>query len=159
MGRPTLTIVRGEAERTAPAGVRKFHAALAGMWAESRGAALRLDALAGREEDGSRRRAYVAVQAAFCRAHAARIGARLQQLKATLMPCAAEAPPVGGDRYAALRREARLAREFASRFEDLAEMAREHADLSTAWACDLSRTEELDRALILVELAQEVAHG
>ena len=156
MGRPTLTVVRGEAARTAPAGVRKLHAALAGMWTESRGAALRLDALAGMEDEGSRRRAYVAVQAAFCRAHAARIGARLQQLKATLIPCAAEVSPIGGDRYAALRHEARLAREFASRFEDLAEMAREHADLSTAWACELNRTEEMDRARILAELAHEV---
>ena len=157
MVRPALTVVRGASSRSSPTGVRKLHAALAGMWAESRGAALRLDALAAMEAEGSRRRAEVAIQAAFCRAHAARIHARLQQVKAMLMPCAAEVAPVSGDRCAALRREARLAKDFASQFEDLAELAREHADLSTAWVCDLNRTEEIDRSRILLELAQGVA--
>ena len=61
---------------------------------------------------------------------------------------------LSADLLVALRREASFARTSAARYEQVAEMARTHADLSSAWVCELNRTEELDRARELFALVQ-----
>lgn len=159
MGKPTLTVLVGETAADAPRPARKLQAALARMWADSAEAATRLEALADLEAGNARRKAWVTMQAAFCRAHASRINARLRDAKLPLVPCIAPVPDMAGERREVLLQEAALARAFARRFERIGELARAEADLSTAWVCELNRTEELDRARILTELAHEVTHG
>src|SRR5690606_42095323 len=71
-------------------------------------------------------------------------------------------PGGGGGVPAAARarllwRGARSARLSAQRYEGLAQLARQHADLSSAWVCELNRTEELDRAGELAHLARGMA--
>ncbi|MFP2963607.1 hypothetical protein ACLEPN_39210 [Myxococcus sp. 1LA] len=62
-----------------------------------------------------------------------------------------------------LRREGAFARASAARYETTAELARQQADLSSAWVCELNRTEEQDRSRELLALAEgalgPVVHG
>ena len=58
-----------------------------------------------------------------------------------------------------LLREAHFARVSAQRYEALAQLARQHADLSSAWVCELNRTEEQDRARELFALAEGAAQA
>lgn len=96
------------------------------------------------------------VLAAFCRAHASRLLARLTNLGCKLLP----APPAGieleADIETELRREAEAARAMAARYETTADLARQNADLSSAWVCELNRTEEQDRASELLTLASKL---
>jgi len=96
------------------------------------------------------------VLAAFCRAHASRLLARLAALGRGPLPVPPEDVEVGEDLAHELRKEGVFARTAAARYESTAEMARQHADLSSAWVCELNRTEEQDRSRELLTLAEGV---
>lgn len=132
----------------------RLAAALAAAWEAEVVSARRLTSFAERAADPSVR-ARLLVLAAFCRAHASRILARLAALGRGPLPV----PPdeVGGEGEGlaeALRREASLARSAAVRYEEMAEAARGQSDLSSAWVCELNRSEEEDLVLELHRLAQ-----
>ncbi|HET9449594.1 MAG TPA: hypothetical protein VFO83_01865 [Aggregicoccus sp.] len=131
----------------------RLAAALAAAWESEVVSARRMTALAERVED-PRSRARLRVLAAFCRAHASRLLARLAALGRGPLPVPALDTELSADLLAELRREASFARTAAGRYETVAEMARTHADLSSAWVCELNRTEELDRARELFALVQ-----
>ena len=131
----------------------RLAAALAAAWEAEVVSARRMTALAERVAD-PRARARLMVLAAFCRAHASRLLARLAALGRGPLPVPPEDVDVGPDLALELRREGAFARTSAARYESTAEMARQHADLSSAWVCELNRTEEQDRSRELLSLAE-----
>lgn len=135
----------------------RLGAALAAAWESEVVSARLLDSLAERHQD-ARARAKLRVLAAFCRAHASRLLARLSALGRGPLPVPREVDPVEPEQVGMLLlREAHFARVSAQRYEGLAQLARQHADLSSAWVCELNRTEELDRANELTHLARGMA--
>jgi hypothetical protein len=107
----------------------------------------------------SRGRARLMVLAAFCRAHASRLLARLAALGRGPLPVPPEEITLHEDTVMELRREGAFARASAARYESTAELARQHADLSSAWVCELNRTEEQDRSRELFALAEGAAQA
>jgi hypothetical protein len=132
----------------------RLAAALAAAWEAEVVSARTLTELAERVSD-PRVGARLRVLAAFCRAHASRLLARLAALGRGPLPVPAELLVEVDDVASALRKEAAFARICAHRYEALAQVARNQADLSSAWVCELNRTEEEDRALELSRLAEE----
>jgi len=126
---------------------------MAAAWEAELVSARRLTAFAERVADNSAR-ARLLVLAAFCRAHASRILARLSALGRLPLPVPDE--DVGEDEplREGLRKEAREARAAADRYEEMADLARTQADLSSAWVCELNRSEEEDLYLELGRLAE-----
>ncbi len=131
----------------------RLAAALAAAWEAEVVSARRMTGLAERMSD-ARVRARLMVLAAFCRAHASRLLARLAALGRGPLPVPPEEIDLDPDTVLELRREGAFARASAARYETTAEMARQHADLSSAWVCELNRTEEQDRARELLALAE-----
>ncbi len=136
----------------------RLAAALAAAWESEVVSARRMTMLAERLGD-SRGRARLMVLAAFCRAHASRLLARLAALGRGPLPVPPEELILDGDTVLELRREGAFARASAARYESTAELARQHADLSSAWVCELNRTEEQDRARELFALAEGAAQA
>jgi hypothetical protein len=136
----------------------RLAAALAAAWESEVVSARRMTMLAERLTD-SRSRARLMVLAAFCRAHASRLLARLAALGRGPLPVPPEELTLDEDTVQELRREAAFARASAARYETTAELARQHADLSSAWVCELNRTEEQDRARELLTLAEGAAQA
>lgn len=136
----------------------RLAAALAAAWESEVVSARRMTMLAERLGD-SRGRARLMVLAAFCRAHASRLLARLAALGRGPLPVPPEEITLDGDTVLELRREGAFARASAARYESTAELARQHADLSSAWVCELNRTEEQDRARELFALAEGAAQA
>jgi hypothetical protein len=101
-----------------------------------------------------KQQARISVLAAFCRAHASRVLARLSAIGRSPLPVPPEQVSLDDDLGIALRREATSAHSAASHYEFLAQLAREKLDLSSAWVCELNRTEEEDRSLELLEIAK-----
>jgi hypothetical protein len=134
----------------------RLAAALAAAWESEVVSARRMTMLAERLND-SRGRARLMVLAAFCRAHASRLLARLAALGRGPLPVPPEEILLDADTVLELRREGAFARASAARYEATAELARQHADLSSAWVCELNRTEEQDRARELFALAEGAA--
>ena len=135
----------------------RLAAALAAAWEAEVISARTLTELAERVGD-ARLAARLRVLAAFCRAHASRLLARLAALGRGPLPVPTEIPIDLSDVEGVLRREAAFARTCATRYESLAQLARNQADLSSAWVCELNRTEEEDRALELLRLIEEHPH-
>jgi hypothetical protein len=136
----------------------RLAAALAAAWESEVVSARRMTMLAERLGD-SRGRARLMVLAAFCRAHASRLLARLAALGRGPLPVPPEELTLDEDTVMELRREGAFARASAARYEATAELARQHADLSSAWVCELNRTEEQDRARELFALAEGAAQA
>jgi hypothetical protein len=136
----------------------RLAAALAAAWESEVVSARRMTMLAERLGD-SRGRARLMVLAAFCRAHASRLLARLAALGRGPLPVPPEELTLDDDTVMELRREGAFARASAARYESTAELARQHADLSSAWVCELNRTEEQDRARELFALAEGAAQA
>ncbi|KFA92327.1 hypothetical protein Q664_16105 [Archangium violaceum Cb vi76] len=136
----------------------RLAAALAAAWESEVVSARRMTMLAERLGD-SRGRARLMVLAAFCRAHASRLLARLAALGRGPLPVPPEEITLDEDTVMELRREGAFARASAARYESTAELARQHADLSSAWVCELNRTEEQDRARELFALAEGAAQA
>jgi hypothetical protein len=134
----------------------RLAAALAAAWESEVVSARRMTMLAERLGD-SRGRARLMVLAAFCRAHASRLLARLAALGRGPLPVPPEEITLDEDTVRELRREGAFARASAARYEATAELARQHADLSSAWVCELNRTEEQDRSRELLALAEGAA--
>ncbi|OJH38827.1 hypothetical protein BON30_21635 [Cystobacter ferrugineus] len=134
----------------------RLAAALAAAWESEVVSARRMTMLAERLGD-SRGRARLMVLAAFCRAHASRLLARLAALGRGPLPVPPEDITLDEDTVRELRREGAFARASAARYEATAELARQHADLSSAWVCELNRTEEQDRSRELLALAEGAA--
>lgn len=135
----------------------RLAAALAASWEAEVVSARTLSELAEKMPD-PRLAARLRVLAAFCRAHASRLLARLAALGRGPLPVPPEVPMEVGNIEDALRREAAFAKLCAHRYEELARTARGQADLSSAWVCELNRTEEEDRATELSRLAEECLH-
>ncbi|AGC45859.1 hypothetical protein NVS55_22685 [Myxococcus stipitatus] len=131
----------------------RLAAALAAAWEAEVVSARRMTMLAERIMD-ARVRARLMVLAAFCRAHASRLLARLAALGRGPLPVPPEEIELDADTLLELRREGAFARASAARYETTAELARQQADLSSAWVCELNRTEEQDRARELLALAE-----
>ena len=102
-------------------------------------------------------RARLLVLSAFNRAHAARLLARLSAMGRGPLPVPQQVDELPGDVAFTLEREAILARIAAGRYGQLAIQARAQGDVSSAWVCELNRSEEEDRALALRELLVGVA--
>jgi hypothetical protein len=135
----------------------RLAAALAAAWEAEVVSARTLTELAERVGD-PRLGARLRVLAAFCRAHASRLLARLAALGRGPLPVPQDLDLDMDDIEGVLRKEAAFAKVCAGRYETLAQMARNQADLSSAWVCELNRTEEEDRALELVRLIEEHRH-
>lgn len=131
----------------------RLAAALCAAWEAEVVSARRMTALGERVAE-PRARARLMVLAAFCRAHASRLLARLAAMGRGPLPVPDLDDVLDPDLTTALKREAALARHNAQRYEGIAELARRQADLSSAWVCELNRTEEQDRARELFTLAQ-----
>lgn len=106
------------------------------------------------EQQGDfRRKARLNVLAAFCRAHASRLLARIAAMGRGPLPVPAEDVSVDDDFATELRANADFLDRLFERYETMAQLAREHCDLSSAWACDLNRAECRDMARELRALA------
>ncbi len=125
-------------------------------WDAEGTAARRLSSLAERVEE-PQLAARLMVLSAFCRAHAARLLTRLTTLGNGPLPVPDETEEGPADLIDALLEEARAARRSASRYATMMELARAHQDLSSAWVCELNRSEEEERARELLSLAEERA--
>lgn len=134
----------------------RLAAALAAAWESEVVSARTLAALADRTDE-PHIKARLMVLAAFCRAHASRLLARLSSLGRGPLPVPPEELPTTADFRAALLKEAHFAKVSAQRYETMAELARREADLSSAWVCELNRSEEEDRGNELLKLAQHTA--
>jgi hypothetical protein len=125
----------------------RLAAAMAAAWEAEIVSGRRLTAFAERTVDPSTK-ARLLVLAAFCRAHASRILARLAALGRGPLPVPSESDLEEGlqeeNVVAGLRRVVVLAKVAATRYEAMADLARTQADLSTAWVCELNRGEEED---------------
>jgi hypothetical protein len=128
-------------------------AGLATAWEAEVVAARRMTELATRIHD-ARLRSRVLVQAAFCRAHASRLLARLSMLGRGPLPVPPSEVEIPADARAALLEESRAAIDSAARYRAMAEAAREQGDTSSAWVCELNHAEELDRSEELRRIAQ-----
>ncbi|MCP3060080.1 hypothetical protein LXT21_14950 [Myxococcus sp. K38C18041901] len=136
----------------------RLAAALAAAWEAEVVSARRMTMLAERIMD-ARMRARLMVLAAFCRAHASRLLARLAALGRGPLPVPPEEIILDPDTQLELRREGAFARASAARYEATAELARQQADLSSAWVCELNRTEEQDRSRELLIMAEGALAG
>ncbi|MFY1826507.1 hypothetical protein ACN47A_11385 [Myxococcus fulvus] len=136
----------------------RLAAALAAAWEAEVVSARRMTMLAERIMD-ARMRARLMVLAAFCRAHASRLLARLAALGRGPLPVPPEEIVLDPDTLLELRREGAFARASAARYEATAELARQQADLSSAWVCELNRTEEQDRSRELLTMAEGALAG
>jgi hypothetical protein len=123
---------------------KKTRGPLAALWGEEKQMAVRLTVLAEAVGPG-RQRARLMVLAAFHRAHASRLYARLAAMGRPLLPVPDE-PQVPAGMEEELRSLLVAEGALAERFGHLAETCREGADLSSAWVCELNRTECLDAA-------------
>ncbi len=131
----------------------RLAAALAAAWEAEVVSAKTLTTIA--ETCGDvRLKARLLVLAAFCRAHASRLLARLSAMGRGPLPVPPEEIDVHPDLRQALQEEALSARSSAARYEEMAEAARMQADYSSAWVCELNRAEEEDRAAELTKLAE-----
>lgn len=131
----------------------RLAAQLAAAWEAEIISARTLTAIAERSSD-VRLKARLLVLAAFCRAHASRLLARLSAMGRGPLPVPPEHVTVEGELRRALIEEASAARSSATRYEEMAETARLQADYSSAWVCELNRAEEEDRATELAKLAE-----
>ncbi len=128
----------------------RLGALLAAAWEAEVVSGRELAALA-RDAPDLTAKARLLVLSAYCRAHASRLLARLSSLGRGPLPVPAddedfddEGPP---DEAAVDERLARLAshaRVAAARYEAIADLARRRQDLSSAWICELNRSEERD---------------
>ncbi|MGA9524338.1 MAG: hypothetical protein WBV82_22980 [Myxococcaceae bacterium] len=131
----------------------RLAAALAAAWEAEVVSAKTLTTIA--ETCGDvRLKARLLVLAAFCRAHASRLLARLSAMGRGPLPVPPDEIEIDPDLRQALQEEAISARSSAARYEEMAETARMQADYSSAWVCELNRAEEEDRAAELTKLAE-----
>jgi hypothetical protein len=130
----------------------RLAASLAAAWEAEVVAARAMTLLSDRSHD-PRVRARLLVLAAFSRAHASRLLARLASLGRGPLPVPPAELELSDDFHSALQFEAQNARAAAQRYASMATLARNEADLSTAWVCELNRAEEDDRASELTRLA------
>jgi len=131
----------------------RLAAALAAAW-EAEVVSARTLAGLGERFDDPQLKARMRVLSSFCRAHASRLMARLSALGRGPLPVPPEDIDVDGDLLELLRCEAVAARTAALRYGSMADLARSQADLSSAWVCELNRSEEEDRATELLLMSQ-----
>ncbi len=135
----------------------RLAAAMAAAWEAEVVSAQRLSLFADLMVDPSVK-ARLLVLAAFCRAHGSRILARLAALGRGPLPVPPE-PELDAtearDLRRAIERHIRHGRVAIRRYERMAELARNQADLSSAWVCELNRGEEQD---LLNELTRLLDH-
>jgi hypothetical protein len=135
----------------------RLAAGLAAAWEAEVNAARTLGALAERIPFASHR-ARLLVLAAFCRAHASRLLARLTAMGRGPLPVPSEDDELEeADLKEALDHEAKGARTAAARYAQLALMARSSGDVSSAWVCELNRSEEEERAKELLQMGDTLS--
>ncbi|MFL5321491.1 MAG: hypothetical protein ACJ790_17650 [Myxococcaceae bacterium] len=123
----------------------RLAAALAAAWEAEVVSARRLSAAAERAPTPADK-ARLLVLAAFCRAHASRLVARLSTMGRCPLPVPPEDVDVDDDPAIELKSQAHTARHAAARYDTLAESSRAQADVSSAWVCELNRAEEAELA-------------
>lgn len=123
----------------------RLAAALAAAWEAEVISARRLTAAAERAATPADK-ARLLVLAAFCRAHASRLVARLSTMGRYPLPVPPEELELESDSCEELEAQAHSARRAANRYDSLAESARSQADVSSAWVCELNRAEEAELA-------------
>jgi len=109
-------------------------------------------------------KAQLKVLSSFCRAHASRVHARLAGLGRGPLPVPAEIEYIWSiDLGEAILREIENTKAQAECYSRMLEVARQQVDLSTAWVCELNRSEEQDCLKELQRLwrrsAQELAQN
>lgn len=129
---------------------------MAAAWDAEVVCARRLGVIAERVDDAGIR-ARLLLLSAFSRAHASRILARLASLGRGPLPVPDEDIDEDEDVGLALMELSLQARHAARRYESMAHLARNQADLSSAWVCELNHSEEQDMAIELARLQQEGA--
>ena len=134
----------------------RLTAALAAAWEAEMRSVLTLEKLAERAPD-VRTRSRLGALAAGCQAHASRLLARMAAIGGGPLPVPPDDIALAEGFAEAVRAEAERTRDSAERYGAMANLARKAMDPSAAWVCELNRTEELDRAFELAELAQR--HG
>lgn len=133
----------------------RLGATLAAAWEGEVVSSLTLAGLAAGTCD-VRARARLMVLSAFCRVHASRLMARLTAMGRGPLPVPPEEILPGEDFCEAILDEAKVAHASATRYEQIAALAREQADLSSVWVLELNRAEEEDRARELERLASNL---
>ncbi|MHB8872692.1 MAG: hypothetical protein ACYC8T_03300 [Myxococcaceae bacterium] len=131
----------------------RLAALLAAAWEAEVVSGRELAALAHRATELSAK-ARLLVLSAYCRAHASRLLARLSTLGRGPLPVPPEEPTAREEEpEECFARLAARAKVSAARYETMAELARRSADLSSAWICELNRSEEQDLVVELSRLA------
>lgn len=134
---------------------------LAVLWEQSVVTARTMDAIAEAHPD-AKARAKLRVLGAFARAWASRLLARLSACgRGPLLVPRQVDEVLPEEVHRRLLSEADFAQQLAGVFEAVAAESRPKADLSSAWVCELCRTEALDmsRELTSLALAEAVAKG
>lgn len=122
---------------------QKHRGAMASYWEVEVIAARRMTALAQRINE-PRSRARLMVLAAFHRAHASRLLARLAALGRGPLPVPNQEVTMEGTVEQEFSHIIGLNEVLSERYVRTAEACRMGADLSSAWVCELNRTEALD---------------
>jgi hypothetical protein len=136
------------------AGLRhgRLAAGLSAAWEAELTSARRMADLAERTPSASHR-SRLLVLAAFCRAHASRLLARISAMGKGPLPVPSEEdPPMEAPEL--LKEESARARLAAGRYAQLAQLARTLGDVSSAWVCELNRSEEEERARELLLMCE-----
>lgn len=131
----------------------RLAAGLSAAW-ESELVSSRTLTLVAEEISEPHHRARLLVLSAFCRAHASRLLARLAAMGRGPLPVPPEVDLDSAPMPVLLEREAKHARACAARYAQLTEHARAQGDVSSAWVCELNRTEETERADELMKLVE-----
>lgn len=126
---------------------------LAVAWQAEHESAQRLKLLAGLFQ--GRDKARISVLGAFRRANASRLLSRLAAMGRGPLPVPREVQLLA-DTASALEAEAQILTTLRVRYEEFAETAREHADLSSAWVFELGRPEAGDAARELAAIAESL---
>lgn len=141
-----LRIIQGGRSTAASASRPPLVVKLAALYEGALSAAARIRLLTERHSD-ARTRVRLSVQHAFCRAQANRLKVRLDALGAIYTSQLTAADTIASvTLLRALHWELAFTEVMAERSRAAAELARQQADLSSAWVCELNRTEEQDRA-------------
>jgi hypothetical protein len=133
--------------------MRRVPTALSVLLLQAKRSHQRLLQLAARAKGHDRSR--LTILAAFCEAHTQKIEGRLVH-HGVPMRLVLREQPLPESLVAALRDEAVDADIAARSLEQVAKQARADNDPATSWVCELSRTEEEERAVELRQMADRI---
>lgn len=132
---------------------RRLAAALLGMRRAELSRDARLNMLAEKAPNGKR----LLVLAAFGRAHASRLLARIAAMGFGRGPELVASPEdleVDKNLKKAFKQEALSMKEEAARYAKLANIARKQSDISSAWVCELNSNELLEQSAEMLQMSR-----